>query len=92
MVKAYKNNKFYTSSSGSILIADGACDQTLITKEWYILSHTGRKRTMLGAFIGRSVDQTFPVVSAICKLTDEDGKSYAGLVYEALYDNSDAQT
>ena len=47
---------------------------------------------MLGAFTGRSVDQTFPVVSAICKLTDEDGKSYAGLVYEELYDNSDAQT
>ena len=32
------------------------------------------------------------MVSAICKLTDEEGKSYAGLVYEALYDDSNAQT
>ena len=34
----------------------------------------------------------FPVLSAICKLTDEEGNSYTGLVYEALYDDSDTQT
>ena len=34
----------------------------------------------------------FPVVSAICKLTDEEGNSCTGLVYEALYDKFDAQT
>ena len=90
MVKAINN--ISTSSSGTIPIADGACDQTLITKDWDILSHTGREVTMVGAFAGRSVGQTFPVVSAICKLTDEEGNSYAGLVHEALYDDSDAQT
>ena len=32
------------------------------------------------------------MVSAICKLTDEDGNSYAGLVHEALHDDSGTQT
>ena len=32
------------------------------------------------------------MLSAICKLTDEEGNSYTGLVYEALYDDSDTQT
>ena len=41
MVTAINNNKLSTLSSGPILIDDGACDQTLITKYWYILSHTG---------------------------------------------------
>ena len=53
MVKAINN--ISTPSSGTILIADGACDQTLITKDWDILSHTGREVTMVGAFVGRSV-------------------------------------
>ena len=58
MVKAINN--ISTPSSGTILIADGACDQTLITKDWDILSHTGREVTMAGAFVGRSVGQTSP--------------------------------
>ena len=52
MVKAINN--ISTSSSGTIPIADGACDQTLIIKDWDVLSHTGREFTMVGAFAGRS--------------------------------------
>ena len=57
MVKAINN--IYTPSFGTILIADGGCDQTLITKDWDALRHTGREVTMVGAFAGRSVGQTF---------------------------------
>ena len=90
MVKAINN--ISTLSSSTILIADGGCHQTLITKDWDVSSHTSKEVTMVGAFAGRSIGQTFPVVSVICKLTDEKGNSYAGLVCEALYDDSDAQT
>ena len=90
MVKAIYSNKLSTPSLGPILIADGACDQTLITKAWDITSHTGREVTMVGSFAGRSVGQTFPVVSVIYKMTDEERNSYADLVYEEVYDNSDA--
>ena len=46
---------------------------------------------MVGAFTGRFIGQTFPVVSAIFKLTDEDENLYTDLVYEAQYDESDSQ-
>ena len=43
---------------------------------------------MIGAFAGRNVGQSFPVVSAECKLTDENGTSYVAVVHEALYDEN----
>ena len=58
MVKAINN--ISTPYSGTILIVDDACDQTLITKDWDIASHTDRKVMMVGAFEGRSVAQTSP--------------------------------
>ena len=46
---------------------------------------------MIGAFAGRNVGQSFPVVSAECKLMDENGISYIAIVHEALYDESAEQ-
>ena len=92
MVNKINNNKFINFSTGSILITDEECDQTLTTKDWYILNHTGRKVTMVDAFTGRSVDHTFPLVTAIYKITDEKGNSYEGLAYESLYDDLKVQT
>ena len=83
-----KLNKFLSRADDDqqILISDGGCDQTLITSNWTVTRYTGRKVTMIGAFAGRNVGQSFPVVSAECKLTDEAGTSYIAVVHEALYD------
>ena len=85
-----KINNFLSQADNNqqILISDGGCDQTLITSEWTITRNTGRKITMIGAFAGRNVGQSFPVVSAECKLTDENGTSYVAVVHEALYDEN----
>lgn len=48
---------------------------------------------MIGAFAGRNVGETFPVVSAEAKIMiGEDGKAYAAITHESLYDASPAQT
>ena len=85
-----KINNFLSQADNNqqILISDGGCDQTLITSEWTVTRNTGRKITMIGAFAGRNVGQSFPVVSAECKLTDENGTSYVAVVHEALYDEN----
>jgi hypothetical protein len=57
-------NEFISEADPSqhILISDTSNDQTLITKIWRILSHTGREVMMTGAFAGRNVGEVFPVV------------------------------
>jgi hypothetical protein len=40
----------------------------------------------MGALAGRHAGSKFPVVSAVAKLTDENGKEYCAIVYEGLYD------
>ena len=78
--------------STQILVSDTGNDQTLLTSVWTILERTGREVTMTGAFAGRNVGETFPVVSAVAKLRDEDGRCYAAYAHEALYDSNPAQT
>lgn len=46
---------------------------------------------MTGAFAGRNVGERFEVVSAVAKLTDRTGRSYAAYIHEALYDSNPAQ-
>ncbi len=77
--------------SQPILVSDTGNDQTLLTSAWKVLEYTGREVVMTGAFAGRNVGETFPVVSAVAKLIDEDGKALAAYVYEALYDANPAQ-
>jgi hypothetical protein len=79
-------------SSTQILVSDTGNDQTLLTSAWTILERTGREVTMTGAFAGRNVGESFPVVSAVAKLRDEDGRCYAAYAHEALYDSNPAQT
>lgn len=74
------------SPSQDILIADGACDQHLLTRTWRILRHTGRSIIMQGAFAGRNQGETFPVVTAAAKLIDERGQAFAAVAHEALLD------
>lgn len=53
--------------------------------------HCGRYVFMTGAFAGRNVGERFEVVSAVAKLTDRTGCSYAAYIHEALYDSNPAQ-
>ncbi len=78
-------------SSQQILVSDTGNDQTLITSTWTVLHHTGREVVMSGAFAGRSLGESFPVVSAVAKLVCEDGSSYAAYVREALLDSNSEQ-
>lgn len=78
-------------ASHSILISDSAADQHLITTIWTIVHRTGRYVLMTGAFAGRNVGERFEVVSAVAKLTDRDGRSFAAYIHEALYDANPAQ-
>lgn len=61
-------------------------DQMLLTSVWRIVVHTGREVTMTGAFAGRNVGKSFPVVSAVAKLIGANGIAYAATAHEALYD------
>lgn len=63
----------------------------LVTSLWTILSITGRHVSLLGALAGRHTGQSFPVVSAMALLIDENGKRYCAIVHEALYDDNPAQ-
>ena len=79
-------------SSQHILVSDTGNDQTLLTRAWRILHRTGREVIMTGAFAGRNVGETFPVVSAVAKLQCEDGREFAAYAHEALFDSNPAQT
>ena len=46
---------------------------------------------MTGAFAGRNVGETFPVVTAVAKIIDAEGKAYAAIAHEALLDSNPAQ-
>ena len=78
-------------SSNHILIADSGCDQMLVTSIWKILQKTERSIVMAGAFAGRDCGQAFPVVLAAAKLIDENGKEYAAVAHEVLYDDNPHQ-
>lgn len=88
-----KLNNFVTvpDKSQPIFIADSGCDQCIVTRHWRIISKTGRFVTMSGAFSGRSCAIRFPVVSAACRLTTEDGRQFKAIVHEALYDENPSQ-
>ena len=73
------------------LIADSACDQMLITSAWSIISRSGTFVTMTGAFAGRNVGETFPVVTAKCILRDASGNLYQAIAHDALYDSNALQ-
>ena len=79
-------------SSQHILVSDTGNGQTLLTRAWRILHRTGREVIMTGAFAGRNVGETFPVVSAVAKLQCEDGREFAAYAHEALFDSNPAQT
>lgn len=74
-----------------ILVADSGNDQTLVTFMWTVLYYTGRLVVMTGTFAGRSTGQRFPVVQAAAKIIDAEGKEYAGIANEALYDDNAQQ-
>jgi hypothetical protein len=78
-------------SSTPILVSDTGNDQTLLTSIWRIVARTGREVMMTGAFAGRNVGESFPVVSAVAKLVGADGIAYAATVHEALYDSNPLQ-
>ena len=40
-----------------VLIADGACDQCLVTSAWTVLEEMGRSVMMVGAFAGRNTGE-----------------------------------
>jgi hypothetical protein len=46
---------------------------------------------MTGAFAGRNVGKTFPVVTAVAKIIDAKGKAYAAIAHEALLNSNLAQ-
>jgi hypothetical protein len=80
-------------SSQHIMVSVTGKDQTLLTSAWHITPHqNGRKVFMTSAFAGKNVGETFPVVSAVAKIIDEDGKAYAAIAHEAaLHDPNPAQ-
>ena len=78
-------------ASTPILVSDTGNDQTLLTSVWRIVARTGREVTMTGAFAGRNVGESFPVVSAVAKLVGADGIEYAATAHEALYDSNPMQ-
>lgn len=83
------NNHFSTSSkTDSVLISDSACDQSIIADAWKITKSTGRHVVMTGAFAGRNTGIAFPVVSAIAKVMDRDGKACAAEIHEAPHDDN----
>ena len=90
-VRKLANGFSAADSSQQILIADGACDQSLITSAWTVLQETGRQIMMTGAFAGRNTGEYFPIVDAACKLIDESGNPYVGIIREALYDSNPTQ-
>jgi hypothetical protein len=47
---------------------------------------------MARAFAGHNVGDVFPLVSAVAKLRDEDGRCYAAYTHEVLHDSNPAQT
>jgi Reverse transcriptase (RNA-dependent DNA polymerase) len=74
-----------------IIVSDSGCDQTVITRHWTVIKDTGRTVTMKGAFEATDQGDTYPVVTAVAKLTTEDGSSYAAIVHEALLCTNDKQ-
>ena len=63
----------------------------LVTSVWTIAARSGREIVMAGAFAGRGPGHTFPVVSAVAKLLDENGRAYAAIAHEVLYDTNHNQ-
>jgi hypothetical protein len=77
--------------STTTLISDTGNDQTLLNSVWRITARTGREVMMTGAFAGRNVGESFPVVSAVAKLIGADGVPYPATAHEALYDANPLQ-
>ena len=86
------NGLSQADSNQHVLIADGACDQCLVTSAWTVLEETGRSVMMVGAFAGRNTGESFREVHAACRLTDEHGKRVLGIACFALYDSNPAQS
>lgn len=74
-----------------VLIADSGNDQFLVTSVWTVTEYTGRYISICGALAGRHPGTTFPVVSAVAKLIDENLHPYCAIVHEALFDDSPDQ-
>ena len=58
----------------------------LVTSVWTIVKQSGHEIVMAGAFAGCGSGHTLPVVSAIAKVLDENGRAYATIAHEVLYD------
>ena len=89
-VTRLNENISQVDSSQHILVSDTGNDQTLFSSAWRVIHRPGREVMMTGAFAGRNVGESFPVVSAVAKLQCEDGKEFAAYVHEALFDSNPA--
>ena len=82
----------HPSANQATILIDSGCDQWLLASRAFRLLHdTGRTVFMSQAFAGRSKGQQFPVVSAVTKLVLSDGRKFAFIVHEGLYDDNPLQ-
>lgn len=79
------------SDNDDVLIADSGCDQSIVNHVWRIIHDTGRQIIVNGALARRHPGTAFPVVTAVAKIIDNDGKAWQATLHEALYDSSPLQ-
>ena len=87
LCQATRLNEFILDVDSSLqqILVDTGHDQALLTLVRNVVGSTRREVMMTGqAFSGQNVGEVFPVVSAITKLIDEDGKEDTAITHEAL--------